>query len=626
MIETIILETLKFIAVIPFEENLVFPLLIIGVFIVSLLLSKRKNIQSFNEYKEDMDTLIYDEYKEPIASNATSGILMSIGIIGTFYLIYASLHHLSGSIEIQNMLDVITNNIAPAFSISALGITSSIFYILFEKFFILEPYRRKMKNLREDSSIITYVSIEREQIEISKKSLHAIEQQTETFKSLNSFSKSLEEASEGMKMFGEIAITLEETLNPKVLGEVISTALMQQMKPILDNVSEMTQEVNKNSENINENSKQIKDFLEKDLKNEIITPLKDSVDNTTKSMKNIESALDRTSEAMSKTNEGFDKLNSSLDKLENSQDKFVKNLDGVLDKQRKEFERTTDTITQTYRKLTNIVLTQTNKFEENSNIILESFTELSSEMKDFLIGYKEDYKELLTNQEKAIKKTSEKSVEILEKSGEVVSKTIIDASDKLQSTLDGVDEALVKTSQSIKEELTEFKNSYTDTLKDFLGSQEKILDDVFKKQTERLSSVVTDFRENLEKDVSNRKILNEDLEKLVKTTNGFVASTQAMITTAFDEQQNQITSFMQNNQSMQSKLSSMIDNATNINENGNKLTRELIENTGNLQKQFNDNQIEILKKYQIEVDKHLKDILGYMATVIEASHIEKVKD
>jgi hypothetical protein len=78
---------------------------------------------------------------------------------------------------------------------------------------------------------------------------------------------------------------------------------------------------------------------------------------------------------------------------------------------------------------------------------------------------------------------------------------------------------------------------------------------------------------------------------------------------------------MENNKSMQSKLTYIIDNATNINDNGNILTKELIDTTANLSKQFNDNQIEILERYQIKVDEHLKDILNYMAAIIEASHI-----
>ena len=173
--------------------------------------------------------------------------------------------------------------------------------------------------------------------------------------------------------------------------------------------------------------------------------------------------------------------------------------------------------------------------------------------------------------------------------------------------------------------MTEFKNSYTDTLKGFLDSQADELHKVFGEHTEKLKEVVIGFKDTIERDVYNRKILNEDLEKLVKTTNGFVSSTQAMISTAFDEQQSQLISFMENNKSMQSKLTHIIENATNINDNGNILTKELIDTTANLSKQFNDNQIEILERYQVKVDEHLKDILNYMAAIIEASHINNDK-
>jgi len=611
------IETIKFITIVPFTENVIFPTLISIIFIWSIIQNFISHKKRFREYSNNTNNLIYDDWNEPKSFSGTPGILMSIGIIGTFYLIYASLSHFEID-KIEEVSKIITNSIAPAFSVSAFGIFASILYVVFEKIVVLSPYSRKMEKLKLEHNSITYVNIATKQLLISQKIFNATEEQTKTFQSLSSFSESLQEASEGMKMFGEIAITLEETLNPKVLGEVISNALMKEMTPILNNIQSI-------NENVNENSQKIKKFLEEDLKNEIMIPLKNSVDNTSESMKYIEKALIQTSEAMDKTNKGFDNLNNSLDKLESLQENFVLKLNGVLDKQKTEFEKTTETISNTYILLTNTVSGQIDKFNENSKDITDSFTGLSSEMKDFLISYKEDYKELLTNQEQAIRETSEKAVEILDRSGEVASKTIIDASDKLQSTLDGVDVALIKTSETITEKLTEFKDAYTDTLKQFLDSQADELHKVFGEHTEKLKDVVVGFKDTLENDVDNRKILNEDLEKLVKTTNGFVSSTQAMITTAFDEQQSQLVNFMENNKSMQSKLTHIVDNATDINDKGNSLTKELIDTTANLVKQFNDNQIEILEKYQIKVDEHLKDILNYMAAIIEASHIDNDK-
>jgi len=473
---------------------------------------------------------------------------------------------------------------------------------------------------------------------------------------------------------------------------------MKEMSPVLNNIQAITS-------NVDSNSQKITKFLEVDLKDEIIVPLKNSVDNTSESMKNIEQALNKTSDAMIETNKGFDKLTISLNTLESLQENFVSKLDAVLEKQKNEFEKTTETITSTYSLLTNTVTDQTKVFEENSKIILTSFTGLSTDMKDFLEEYKKDYKIILDEQQKAIVETKDSAVEILDKSGEKASSLISDASNtldktlsevnttllttsetagkllhesgekaselisnasntldktlsdvnttlvntsekageileksgqgvasvidiasnNLDNTLKGVDEALVKTSESITEKLTEFKDSYTETLKGFLDKQADELHRVFGEHTEKLKEVVIGFKDTLEDDVSNRKILNEDLEKLVKTTNGFVSSTQAMITTAFDEQQSQLVNFMDNNKSMQSKLTHLIDNATDINDSGNILTKELIDTTANLSKQFNDNQIEVLEKYQGKVDEHLRDILNYMAAIIEATHLDANK-
>jgi len=608
------IETLSFIFIVPFKENVVFPTLIVGIFIIAVFSSWYIHKQRLNYYTNQIENIIHDDWSEEKPLYFIPGILMSIGIVGTFYLIYSSLSHIEID-KIDKLSEIIRISIAPAFSISALGIVTSITYILIEQFFI-QVFKNKIEKIQLKYSPKTYESIALGQFNISHDLLYAIQKQTETFEGMNNFSSSLQEASVGMRKFGDIASVLEDTLNPNVLGKVIANAVNNEMKPILEKVQNVTN-------NVDRNSQKITYFLEEDLKNEIILPLKKSVDTTSESMLSIEQALQKTSDAMIKTNKGFDKLNESLDSLESSQNNFVIKLDNVLEKQKNEFEATTQVISETYNALTENVKEQMEKFNENSQKITHSFTGLSTEMKEFLIGYKEDYKNLLNNQEKAIKETSQEAVTILTKAGEVASQTISGAAEKLQSTLDGVDEALIKTSQSIKAELENFKDSYTDSLKVFLDSQEEILNNVFKEQTQRLAGVVENFKENLESDVKSRKLLNEELDTLIKTTNGFVSSTQAMITAAYDEQNTQLKAFMQTNQSMRFQLENLINNTTDIQENGNTLTKELIETTANLQKQFNDNQIKILEEYQLEVDKHLKDILGYMATIIEASHINK---
>lgn len=624
MIE-ILLETLLFVTVVPFTENWIFPTLISAVFIYSLYTATRINANRRKEYIEDFDKLIYEDYHEIILSNSTPGILMSIGIIGTFYLIYSSLHGLHNNIEIKDMLTVIKLNIAPAFSVSAFGIMASIIYSGIEKLIVVRKHYKSMQKIADTNKTLTYSDIQIAHLNNSDKSLTAMKELSEVFSSLKSFSDSLGGMTESMQKFGNIANKLEDTLNPEVLGNVISQALLKDISPILNDIHNI-------NKNVNENSNQIKEFLEKDLKDEIIIPLKKSVDDTSSSMKQIENALMQTSSAMLETNKGFDKLNESLDKLDNAQHTFVEKLDNVLEKQKHEFEQTTKIINSTYLQLSETVTNQINKFNENSKDITDSFTGLSKEMQEFLIGYKQDYKELLENQEKAIEQTTSKAIETLDSSknmienaGQEASNVIIRASEQIGNTLTGVDDALVKTSASIKDELEKFKDSYTDSLKGFLNSQEEILNSVFKEQTERLAGVVNSFRENLENDVQNRKTLNEDLEKLIKTTDGFVAQTKAMITTAFDEQQKQLIHFMQNNEQMQSSLTNIIASSENLSVKGAETTKELIDNVANLSKQFNDNQSEILKTYQIKVDDHLKDILNYMAAIIEASHINSDK-
>jgi hypothetical protein len=756
-----LLNVLEFIFITPFSQNWVFPLLIIIFFFINFVLSYDKNIKRFSQYKKHINTYMLEDYEEGISSSYVSGILMSIGIIGTFFLIYDSLSHLTMT-DSASMMTMISSEIAPAFSISALGITASIFYVLSEKIVVLGSYKTRMNLLKYNNkdNLNTYSKTIANDRELNQEILIATQEQTRILISLNNSSNA-------------------EVLNPEVLGEVISKALLKDLKPLLTDIHIITKNVNTTSSKINKNSEDISQFLKEELKNDIIIPLKNSVDNTSKSMKNIESALEKTSEAMTKTNEGFDKLNSSLDTLKESQESFVKNLDGVLDKQRVEFEVTNTKIINTYHRLSVAIVKKTTTFEENSKTILNSFTGLSTNMKTFLDDYKKDYRVILDEQRQAIKNTSDESVKVLKETGKEASTLIIDASSTLQSnlkdvndtlittatqasttistagttasstirtagteastlitsasstlqntlsgvdealvktsdkiqeeleifretykeaieetskeslkllketgqeastliidasstlqsnltkvnetliltatqasttistagatasstikiagreastlitsasgtlqnTLSGVDEALVKTSDKIQEELKKFRVTYTDTLAIFLETQGEQLEKVFGKNTKALTQIVIDFKEVLEDDTINRTTLNDKLNELIEKTNGFVAGTQTMITTAFDVQKVQLVDFMTNNIAMQGKLKNIIDDVEIINDNGNILTKELIDTTAKLQKQFNDNQTKVLEKYQLEIDTHLEKTMGGISDI-----------
>ncbi|MEA2019739.1 MAG: hypothetical protein U9N59_14965 [Campylobacterota bacterium] len=606
------------------QLDIVIGLVIVVVWVFSIVNIKKLNDKKLKDYENNIEKHIFDEYSEPISSGHTPGILMSIGIIGTFILIFLGLSSIPDTLDIAKVLEVMKEKIAPAFLVSAFGILMSIVYTFSEKLFILNSYKKKIEFIKSNNTKTkTYESISSEQLYTTKLILNATEAQTKTFQSLSSFSDGLSDMTTSMSKFGEIATTLEKTLNPDVLGKVIAKAVNDEMSPILENIQSI-------NENVNKNSNEIKQFLEVELKNDIIVPLKNSVDSSSDSMKNMEVVLKETSEVMNKTNKGFDKLNESLTKLESLQESFVTKLDGVLDKQKEEFEQTTQKINDTYNNLTESVNNQADKFNENSQKITNDFNNISTKMEEFFNGYKKEYEEMLSRQNEAIEKTSNKAIEALDSSknmienaGSEASRVITNASEQIGSTLDGVDEALVKTSQTVQKELEDFRDSYTEKVSEFLGKQVDVLEEVIGKQTVELSAVVSSFKDNLKEDVNNRRGLNAELDKLIKQTDGFVSDTKSMIAAGWDTQHQQLKNFMTTNKSMEANLSNLIDNATDINKNGNSLTDKLIDTTANLSKQFNDTQKEILEKYQNEVDKNLTDILGAMMNIIEISHMTK---
>jgi len=83
------IDTLSFIFYVPFTENIVFPSLILLIFAIALLFSWYKHKQLFGMYREQINNIIHDDRSEEQPLQFIPGILMSIGIVGTFYLIYS---------------------------------------------------------------------------------------------------------------------------------------------------------------------------------------------------------------------------------------------------------------------------------------------------------------------------------------------------------------------------------------------------------------------------------------------------------------------------------------------------------------------------------------------------------
>lgn len=615
----LLISTILFITIEPFSNHVIFALLIVTVFVLSLFLVKKRHEKALEEFKTSEYRLVSDDSLDNYPASSTPGILMSLGIIGTFFLISQSLGGIEGSLAIEKIMMIIKSEIAPAFSISAFGILASIIYPFIENIWI-DDYDTKVKELIKDNNVESFQSISLMQHDITKKMLDQLINQSSAFSEMKNFGESLQSLSHHMDKFGKASESLDKTFNPEILGGVISNALMSQMKPVLEKIQTMTAEVSESSQNVDQNSKEIKNFLEVDLKEQVVSPLQESMSSMTLSVNSIERALQATTEAMSETNKGFDKLNLGLEKLENSQSHFVENLNEVLERQKDEFKVTTEVIVNTYKTLTDTVSEQIDVFNNNSESITRSFSGLSDEMQTFLNNYKSDYQEVLSKQEKAIESTTEKSISILKTSGEVLVNTVSEASNKLQSTLDGVDEALVKTSSSIKSELEKFKNGYTDSLKGFLDSQEDILNNVFATQTEKLSGVVDAFRDSLESDVLNRKELNNELDELIKRTNAFISGTNSLISSGYEQNLEQLSSLITDSNRAQYKLQTLIEDLSKVSESGHTATEKLVNSLATVQKQFNDNQNEVLTKYQTQVDEHLAQILSYLTAIAQSLH------
>ena len=81
---------IEFIFITSKEESFIFPIFIYIVFLIGIIFNIFKHINRIKSYK-DQNVLTSEDVEDFEHFLAIPGILMSIGIVGTFYLIYNSL-------------------------------------------------------------------------------------------------------------------------------------------------------------------------------------------------------------------------------------------------------------------------------------------------------------------------------------------------------------------------------------------------------------------------------------------------------------------------------------------------------------------------------------------------------
>jgi hypothetical protein len=448
----------------------------------------------------------------------------AIGVLGTFYGIQSGI----GKIPLDNLNDSqalldgatgLLEGMKTAFSTSLMGLgSSSVFTIIL---FVTDSYRQKLQqDIKQSLNKIIVTGKDSSQDAIN--SLKEIAQSFQQF----DFSANLR-ASQALEK-------VAQNLNPKIIGQEVGNAVSSQLDytietkltPVFNNIDNSQKQLTQ----ITIQQKHTLENLISNMKNELITPVVERLDQSANLTKEA-------SQAVTKLNNELGGITKELATSVTTIQQFQKETLGEL----KEFANSLKFTLTDFQKDTKEVLEQTaisinnavaesikgmeaqrQAFEESANTASSIFRGIKEDLEQSLQTQTESQKQMLVKVYSAISdilKQADESfktqTQTLETVGNKASELMNNAKDNLEKTLLNIDDSLQKTRLTVQDELEKFRDQYQESLNQFFTQQNELLEGTLGKQRDALLEVVENLRQTFEDEIKQRNALMQDLTNTI---------------------------------------------------------------------------------------------------------------
>lgn len=320
----------------------------------------------------------------------------------------------------------------------------------------------------------------------------------------------------------KVAIVDELKVQNKNLQNLTSQAIAQAMTPLLNPINE---EIIKLRENQEQQQSTIQQLV-KQMKNELIEPVVERLDQSAKLTEEASNAVRELKEELGgiaqslagavETIQEFQK--DTLIKLQD----FAQNLQSILSQFRNDTEgvlnRVAEEINQAVAKSIEGMEAQREAFEISANQASNTFRGIREDLTEALNTQAQQQKEMLegvkTSTERILQEANEvfkNQSETLTKVGEEASTLMNQAKDNLLGTLNNIDEMLQKTRETVEIELERFRLEYQNALTEFFERQNNLLNETLGKQRDGLAEVVKDLQDSFREEIIVRKQINEEV-------------------------------------------------------------------------------------------------------------------
>ncbi|WP_254567810.1 hypothetical protein [Oscillatoria sp. HE19RPO] len=495
-------------------------------------------------------------------------LLTALGVLGTFWGIYSGLQgvNLNAIQETETLLKTSTELLAGmkvAFSTSLWGLGSSSVFMLFLAVGGSVRQRRR-DNLRSELSKVAFL--------LTPGRILARMTPGATGGESN-----LTAAAIGQAVAKEMRSVLRSELTPifepltNLTPEAIGQATGAQLNPALNSMKAELSSIRE----LQQKQGQAVDYLVTRLREELIEPVVQRLDETAKltkeaseAVKELKTAMAEITEKLTETVENFHKVQKeTLEDLKI----FAGDLKGILVQFRDETRGVLESVAEEIKRAVAESITgmeaQRKAFEESAAQAAATFVGIRVELAKSLDKQAELQKDMLKGVEASTRKIIEEANQIFRAQSETLvtigreaSALMNEAAANLTATLSGIDESLKKTRITVQEELEKFRIEYQTALTKFFEDQNNLLEGTLGKQREALEGVIAQLKKvfledakEMERAIKESMLSITDTAKIVYNLANKTGLTSAERVKQFTEmfgelgsQANQIESAYQN--------------------------------------------------------------------------------
>ncbi|MCT7990604.1 hypothetical protein [Laspinema olomoucense] len=425
-------------------------------------------------------------------------LLTALGVLGTFAGIYQGLQGVNLDIqEADTLLKSSTDLLAGmkfAFLTSLWGLGSSSIFMLFLAFG--ERVRQgRRDSLRSELSKVAFL-------------LTPVRILARMTPGATGGESNLTAAAIGQSVAKEMRSVLRSELTPvfepltNLTPEAIGQATGTQLNPALNSMQSELSSIRA----LQEKQGQAVDYLVTRLREELIEPVVQRLDETAKltkeaseAVKDLKNALGGITKELAgavKIIQEFQKetlkdLNSFALNLKDILAEFSKDTTGVLENVGKKIREAVDASTESME-------AQQEAFALSAAQAAQSFRGIREELEQSLATQAQQQKAMLEGVEASTRKVLEDANQLFISQSETLvnlggqaAKVMDEAAQKLTETLKGIDEMLKQTRLTVQKELENFRVEYQKSLTQFFKDQNNLLDETLRKQREGLEIVIT---------------------------------------------------------------------------------------------------------------------------------------